>query len=121
MTRADALALEALKMLVRETVREELQAAQGAPQPVEGYIGTAEAARRAGAAADTVLAWIAKGVLPATKPQGSKSYRIRPSDLERYLENTGGTPTHPPADLELERRVRASRLTGQGKGGKVGA
>lgn len=114
--RASQLFLQALDLLVAERVQEALHAAQGAPKPVEGYLGTPEAARRAGVAPDTVLAWISKGILPATKPEGVKAWRIRPSDLDRFLENTGGTPTNPPADLETERRIRAARLTAGGKG-----
>jgi excisionase family DNA binding protein len=111
--RVDALALEGLKLLVREVVREALQEAQGASQPAEGYILTAEAARRAGVGADAVLGWISKGLLPATKPQGAKSWRIRPADLDRFLESTGPQPA-PPLDLDEQRRVRAARLAGRG-------
>jgi len=81
----DRLALEALRLLVRQVVRDELHGAAPATSAPEGFLGTTEAARRTGVGADAVLGWIAKGLLPATKPPGTKSWRIRPAELDAFL------------------------------------
>jgi excisionase family DNA binding protein len=113
---ARELLLQALDLVVREAVREALQEAQGAAPRPEGFIGTAEAARRASCKPDAVLDWIRRGLLTATRPPGAKGWRIRPADLEDFL---GGKSTGPkPVDLEAARRERAAKLTGQGKAGR---
>lgn len=96
--------------LVRAEIRAIAAEAQPANEPAT-FIGTAEAARRWGVQPDTVLAAIADGRLPATKPDGSRSWRIRPSDLDAFLagQHTGTQPPNP-VDLEAKRRERAARL-----------
>lgn len=101
----------ALEAIVRELAREEarklLQEAQAPGARPEGYLTTSEAARRAGVAQDTVLAWIGKGLLPATKPQGVKGWKVRPADLEDFLKGSTGAP---PLRLEDHRAARAAAL-----------
>lgn len=117
---SDRLALEALRMLVREVVRQELAATSPAAGAPEGFIGTAEAARRAGVAPDAVLEWITKGLLPATKPGGTKAWRIRPAELDEFL--AGRSKGVAPVSIEAKRAERAARIAaavtsdGAGKG-----
>lgn len=76
------------------------------PAVAEGYLGTREAARRAGVQPDTIRDWIKTGLLTATKPAGVRGFRIRPSDLDAVLTGraaTGGTPL---VDLAGERARR---------------
>jgi excisionase family DNA binding protein len=119
---SDRLALEALRLFVRQVVRDELAAAPAAPAAVEGFIGTVEAGRRAGVRADTILEWIERGTLPATRPARTKQWRIRPSDLEAMLSERGGGP---PVSIAAKRVERAARIAaaaaarsddGRGKG-----
>lgn len=113
-TESDRLALEALRLFVRQVVRDELVAAAPAA-PAEGYLGTAEAARRAGVATDTIGEWIARGILPATRPPRTKAWRIRPADLEAVLsERSGAQPLH----LDAKRAERAARLAASLRGGE---
>ncbi len=76
---------------IREVVRQELAELGTAPL-VEGYIGTAEAARRAGVTQETVTAWIAKGILAAVKVPGTKGWKIRAGDLAAVMESRGTQP-----------------------------
>ena len=89
--------------------------ARGGAAPAEGFIGTAEAARRWGVQADTVLAAIADGRLPASKPGGCKSWRIKPSDLEAFLagQDAGAKPV---LDLAAKRAERARALANAARG-----
>jgi excisionase family DNA binding protein len=114
---ADRLALEALRLLVRQVVRDELRGASPATPATEGFIGTAEAARRAGVGADAVLTWIAKGLLAATKPPGTKSWRIRAEDLDALLAGRTGAK---PVSLEAKRAERreARRVSRAGRRGE---
>ncbi|HYG67872.1 MAG TPA: helix-turn-helix domain-containing protein [Anaeromyxobacteraceae bacterium] len=115
MTPDDLDLAAAIRTVLRHPlVRAELRAifAEATP-PAQAptFVGTAEAARRWGVKPDTVLAAIADGRLPATKPEGSRSYRIRLADLEAFLAGEGKEPTPPnPVDLEAKRRERAARL-----------
>ncbi len=105
---AEALVAAALRALVRQEVEEALRTRQEAGPRPEGYLTTSEVARRAGAAQDTVLAWIGKGLLPATRPQGVKGWRIRPADLEAFLVGQHAGPK--PASIDDARRARAAAL-----------
>lgn len=103
----DRMAIEALRVFVRGIVRDALaEAGAAAPRP-EGFIGTAEAARRAGVKQETILAWIAKDLLPASRVEGAKGWKIRPADLDAVLggQQTGSRPA-PVADLAQERGRR---------------
>ncbi|WP_041453470.1 helix-turn-helix domain-containing protein [Anaeromyxobacter dehalogenans] len=105
---ADRMAIEALRVFVRGIVREALaEAGAAAPRP-EGFIGTAEAARRAGVKQETILAWIGKDLLPASRVEGAKGWKIRPADLEAVLggQQTGSRPAASVADLAQERGRR---------------
>lgn len=102
------LVVLALRNFVRQEVEKALQARQEAGSRPEGYLSTSEAARRAGVAKDTVLAWIAKPHgLPATRPQGVKGWKIRPSDLEAFLEQGAGSE---PLSLEDHRQAKATAM-----------
>lgn len=112
----DGLVLAALRCLVREELEVALRERQEAGQRPEGYLTTREAARRAGVAQDTVLAWISKGILQATRPQGVKGWKIRPADLEAALSATevGGDA---PLKLEDARAARAAVLAAAARKG----
>lgn len=105
---SEDLVAVALRALVRQEVEKALQARQEAGPRPEGYLSTSEAARRAGVARDTVLAWIARpNGLPATRPQGVKGWKIRPADLEAFLAQGGGAE---PLSLEEHRQAKASAM-----------
>jgi excisionase family DNA binding protein len=94
-----ALARALLRPLVAEAVEEELAARQVAAPAVE-VLTVAEVARRCQVKPDTVLAWISRGVLKASRLPGTKAWRIRADDLEAALTGTGATPVDsPPASL----------------------
>lgn len=104
---ADRLVLEALRALVRLEVEEALRARQEVGPRPEAFITTTEAARRAGVTQDTVLAWISSDKLTATRPPGTKAWRIKPGDLDRLLSAQGAPE---PARLEDHRAAAAARL-----------
>lgn len=109
--------LEAVERAVAAHLQE--RPAVTAPAP-EGLIGTAEASRRAGVAADTVLEWIRAGILPASRPPGTKSWRIKPTDLEAILSERRGVGPVEPVRLDAARAARAAHLIGPrgGNGGR---
>jgi excisionase family DNA binding protein len=114
----DRMAIEALRVFVRQVVREAIaESAAAAPRP-EGFIGTAEAARRAGVKQDTILSWISRDILPAARIEGARGWKIRPTDLDAVLsgKHTGAPPADP-VDLagERARRLAASIPRGGGK------
>lgn len=115
---ADRMALEALRVFVRSIVREALAEAAAAAPRVEGFIGTAEAARRAGVKQATVVDWISRDLLPASRVEGSKGFKIRPSDLEAVLagqsKGTGPAPSREPVDLAAERGRRLAETVKRG-------
>jgi excisionase family DNA binding protein len=113
---ADRVALEGLRLFVRQVVREALaEAGAGAPKQ-EGFICTAEAARRAGVKQPTILDWIARDLLPATRIEGSRGFKIRPTDLDAVLagQSRGLQPANA-VDLAAERgkRLASSVLRGR--------
>jgi excisionase family DNA binding protein len=117
MTR-DSARLAALADLLAEEVVERVLAriADQAPRQVEGFIGAAEAARRAGVEQATIRHWIKAGALPATKRPGVRGWKIKPADLESFLagvESEGAKPVPDPVNLTA-RRIAASigRKTG---------
>jgi excisionase family DNA binding protein len=120
---ADRVALEGLRLLIRQELRALLaEERPTSPAAVEGFIGCAEAARRAGVEAATVRGWVKAGVLAAVKPPGTRGWKIKPSDLDAFLArpSTGLEPVHsPPVDLagERARRLAASIPRAPGKGG----
>ncbi len=108
MSAADRVALEGLRLFVREIVREVLTEERPAsPAAAEGYIGAAEGARRAGVKPATVRGWIKAGLLVATRVPGVRGWKIRPSDLDTFLtgaQSTGAQPGNsPPVDLAAHR------------------
>jgi excisionase family DNA binding protein len=110
---ARLLLLEALELFIRQIVDDKLAAAHASPAAVESFIGTVEAARRAGVTADTVLSWIARGTLPATRPPGLKAWRIRAGDLEAMLSEKR---VGPPVNIAAKRVERAARIAAAVKG-----
>lgn len=115
---ADRMAVEALRVFVRGIVRETLAEAAAAAPKAEGFIGTAEAARRAGVKQATVVDWISRDLLPAARIEGSKGFKIRPCDLEAVLagQSKGGGPATPrePVDLTAERGRRLAESVKRG-------
>jgi len=118
MSDTDRVALEGLRLFVRQVVREELAGPATSPARPEGFVGTAEAARRAGVKADTVRAWVARGILPATLIPGARGYKIRGSDLDALLsgQSRGTEPAHP-VDLAAERGRRLADSVKNKRGG----
>lgn len=109
---ADRVALEGLRLLIRQEVRALLAEERPAsPAAVEGFIGAAEAARRAGVEAATVRGWVKAGILTATKVPGVRGWKIKPSDLAAFLAGVqaGGEPHNSPAPVDLAGE-RAKRL-----------
>jgi excisionase family DNA binding protein len=103
---ADSVALEGLRMFVLQVVRDELARAAVAPR-AEGFIGTREATRRAGVKQDTILEWIARDLLPASRIEGSRGWKIRPADLEAVLSGQSrGVEPACPVNLAAERGKR---------------
>lgn len=120
MSDSGRVALESLRLLIREVVREELAAATAPLARPEGFIGTKEAARRAGVKQPTILDWIARDILPATRVEGARGFKIRPSDLDAVLSGkyAGANPApSKPVDFagERARRLAASIPRGEGK------
>ncbi len=114
MTPDDLDLAAALRQLLRHPlVRAELQKilaeiAPAAGAEVEGFISTAEAARRAGVTKATLAGWIRSGVVPATRLPRSRGYRVRWVDVEAVLAgNTGHAPV---LDLEQRRKTRSDAL-----------
>jgi excisionase family DNA binding protein len=119
-TSGDALAraLDALLAVPEQLadIRERLarlEATQG-PRPVptpterpEDLLTTQEAARVASVRAATVSEWARSGRLPASKPAGSRQYRIRRADLQAFLRGHAG-------DGDLE--ATACRIATSGRG-----
>jgi excisionase family DNA binding protein len=96
---ADAVG-KALRALARDSV---------SPAPaalVEGFRTVRQAAELLKVKPDTVLAWISKGRLRATKLPGGRDFRIAPADLEAVLQAGG-----PAACVENPVDIRAARLT----------
>jgi excisionase family DNA binding protein len=117
MNEADRLAVgTSLEAMIERVVRRVLAEERPASM-VEGYLGTREAARRWGVGQDTVLAAIAGGRLPATRPPGSRDWRIRPADLEAFLAGQAGAQ---PVDFAAKRAERATRLAAAVKGNTGG-
>jgi excisionase family DNA binding protein len=107
MTR-DSARLAAIVDLLAEEIAERVVArvAAQAPRQVEGFIGAAEAARRAGVEQATVRHWIKSGALPAVKREGLRGWKIKPADLEAFLAGTkqaGSPAVLPPVDLTARR------------------
>ncbi len=117
---ADRVALEGLRLLVREWIREILAEERPAtPVAAEGYIGASEAARRAGVKAAAVRGWIKSGRLPATKVERVRGFKIKPSDLDAFLSggvSTDAPPLHsPPVDFTQERALRLATSIPRGQ------
>ena len=88
---------------------------------VEGFIGCAEAARRAGVEQATVRGWIKSRVLHAVKPPGTRGWKIKPSDLDAFLlrpAQAGGDTVLPPVDLAGERAKRLAASIQRDRGGR---
>ncbi len=96
---ADRVALEGLRLFVRQVVREVLAEERPAsPAAAEGFIGCAEAARRAGVEPATVRGWVKAGLLAAVKPPQTRGWKIRPADLDAFMQSRGTAGALPPAD-----------------------
>jgi excisionase family DNA binding protein len=116
---SDSARLAAIVDLLAEEIAERVVArvAAQAPRQVEGFIGCAEAARRAGVEDATVRHWIKSGALAAAKRDGVRGWKIKPADLEAFLagvELEGAKPVPDPVNLAA-RRIAAS--INQGRGG----
>jgi excisionase family DNA binding protein len=117
---ADRVALEGLRLLVREWIREILAEERPAtPGAAEGFIEPAEAGRRIGVKAAAVRKAIKEGRIPAVKLPGHRGWKIKPSDLAALVAGASSTdalPLHsPPLDFTQERarRLAASVPRGQ--------
>lgn len=110
MTPREATLLAALREFAAEAARDEVRAALALQRPAEALLTTREVARRASAKPDTILSWIARGDLPATKPAGAKGWRVRPVDLEAFLAGASKGAEPHPIRLEERRAQAAARL-----------
>jgi excisionase family DNA binding protein len=114
---ADRVALEGLRLLIREVVHEVLREERpSSPAAAEGFIGCPEAARRVGVKPATVRTWIKAGTLAATQVPGVRGWKIRPADLDSFMQG-GTTSVLPPVNLgdERARRLAASIRRGERK------
>ncbi len=110
---ADRVALEGLRLLIRQELRALLaEERPTSPAAAEGFIGCAEAARRAGVEPATARGWIKARILTATKVPGVRGWKIKPSDLNAFLAGVqaGSDSVLRPVDLagERARRLAAS-------------
>ncbi len=115
MTPDDLDLAAALRQLLRHPlVRDELRTilAEAAPaagdHELEGYITSSEAARRAGVKPAALRAWIARGILPATKIPRARGWKVKAADLEELLAGQRGRT--PVLDLSKQRQARADAL-----------
>ncbi|SRR6266542_628619 len=96
---ADRVALEGLRLLIRQELRALLaEERPTSPGAAEGFIGCAEAARRAGVEQAAVRRWVKSGLLAAVKPPQTRGWKIRPADLDAFMQSRGTAGVLPPAD-----------------------
>ncbi len=96
---ADRVALEGLRLFIREVVHEVLtEERPTSTAAVEGYIGCTETARRAGVEPAAVRRWVKAGLLAAVKPPGTRGLKIKPADLDAFMQSRGTAGVLPPAD-----------------------
>ena len=102
----DALRRE-LEPVVKEAIRD-MWTAGGVARPGAGAVGpagdrlltTAEAAQRVGVKEATVRTWCTSGDLPAVKV--GRKWRIRPGELDAFLDQRTRGETGPVVDLDAE-------------------
>lgn len=119
MTPADLDALAALRQILRHPlVREEIKAivaeVGGATPPAPRALSVRDVAELQGVQPDAVLEWIHRKGLRAERAPGTKSWRIRPDDLEAFL--VGERTAAPPVDLAARRAERTRALVDAAKG-----
>ncbi len=109
MSQTDRVALEGLRLFIREVVHEVLaEERPTSPAAVEGYIGATEAARRAGVEPAAIRRWVKTGILVATKIPGARGWKIRPSDLAALMSGVqGGSAPADPIDLTAHRLAQS--------------
>jgi excisionase family DNA binding protein len=114
----DAEVLAGIRALLRPVVQqlvEEFLAERAATEPTaRQLLSTAVAAEELGVTPDTVVTWIGKGWLRATKLPGGRDWRIRREDLDEALESMGSKPVAvaPPAvDVAARGRELAAAVT----------
>ena len=103
---------EALRQEMPELLRKHLAVVAG-PAPAAEAVSVTVAARLTGYSQEAILAAIVRGDLPASKPSGSRLWRIRTADLEAWL--AGARTTRARAQVESVSEIAARML---GKGGK---
>jgi excisionase family DNA binding protein len=112
-----AALLEAVDRAVAARLPELLTRAAPA---TEGFVTVVAAAEIAGVAPDTLRAWITRGLLEATRPPGTKAWRIRPAALEALMR-ADQPPVRQPVDLAARRQELGRRLAeGVDRGGGGG-
>lgn len=104
---------EALRQELPELLRKHLVAVAPSPVPAAEAVSVAVAARRTGYSQEAILAAIVRGDLPASKPSGSRLWRIRTAALDAWLAGARTTPARGQAESVSE--IAARML---GKGGK---
>lgn len=104
---ADRVALEGLRLFVRQIVRDVLAEEHPAsPAATDGFVGTAEAARVLGVEQAAIRALVKSGRLPAKKLPGVRGWKVRRSDLEAFVtgpQQTDPTRVLPPVSLTARR------------------
>lgn len=115
---ADRVALEGLRLFVRQIVRDVLAEEHPAsPGATDGFVGTAEAARVLGVEQAAIRALVKSERLPAKKLPGVRGWKVRRSDLEAFLaggQSEGDGPVPDPVNFTA-RRIAASINKGRGE------
>ncbi len=120
----DTEALAGMRALLRPVVRQLVEEVIAELMPpggrAEGYFSTSQVAQRLGVEPDTILAWIAKGRLRASKLPGGRDWRVKPADLEAALASTGKADQDPllshRGPVDLQARVRSLTDAARRKG-----
>ena len=109
------LVVALLDELVEERVAERVATSAPTPERLLSVADVAEAERVSG---DTVRSWIGAGKLRASRSPGTRSWRVRLADLERFRagQATGPTPLRLNEAREGRAKALADRVAGKGPG-----
>jgi excisionase family DNA binding protein len=102
---------------VAEVVKNELAPlllrAQRPDEKKFDLLSVQEVGRRCGVTEPTVREWIETGALPALRPGGGRTYRIRPEDLQTFIEKKGTSKDEETEQADVRRIVEkvAARIS----------
>jgi excisionase family DNA binding protein len=104
---------EELRAMLREVVREELDARTAEAPPINGAMGyrsgtlsVAEAAQMAHRNPETIRRAIHDSTLRATKPEGGREWLIESNELRRWMKAAG--PKRSPRALDMKSEVESA-------------